>query len=121
MRKERSVSTDPPGTGIGKGCIPAGAAEAHRRIVDHAPAGGVDFDRAPSVIPEVEIKPPAQTADTDADRPFRSVEMRLGLRHVERGLQRLRTGRAARGFEELPRQPTAEGLWSGPAKSRDGR
>ena len=110
LRNERSASTDPPGTGIGKGCIPDGAAEAHRRIVDHAPAGGVDLDRPPRLVAEIEIEPAVQPADADMDDAFRRIEMRLGLDHVQRRLQRLRTRRAVRLLEEAARQPAAEAL-----------
>jgi len=44
------------------------------------------------------------------DQPFRPVEMRLGLDHVERRLQRLRAGRTTRLLEEAAGEPAAETL-----------
>ena len=89
---------------------PGGAAEAHRRIVDHPPAGGVDLHRPPRLVAEVEIEPAVQPADADMDDAFRRIEMRLGLDHVQRRLQRLRTRRALGRLEEAARQPAAEAL-----------
>ena len=60
----------------------SGAAESDGRILDDAPAGGVDLYRLPCLIAEVEIEPAGESADADMDLSFRSIEMRLGLNHV---------------------------------------
>ena len=86
------------------------AAEANGRVVDDAPAGGVDLHRAPCFIAEVEIEPAVEPADADMDLPFRRIEMRLGLDHVQRRLQGLRTRRAARLLEEAAGEPAAKAL-----------
>ena len=44
------------------------------------------------------------------DLPFRRIEMRLRLDHVQRRLQRLRTRRAARLLEEAAGEPAAKAL-----------
>jgi hypothetical protein len=62
------------------------AAKANGRVVDDAPAGGVDLHGAPCFIAEVEIEPPVEPADADMDLPFRRIEMRLGFDHVRRRL-----------------------------------
>ena len=101
---------------------PGGAAEAHRRIVDHPPAGGIDLHRPPGLVAEVEVEPVVQPADADMDDTFGRVEMRLGLDHVERRLQCLGTRRALRRLKEAACQPAAEALgadWPGLAMAVD--
>jgi hypothetical protein len=78
---------------------PSGAAESHRRIVDDTPARGVDLDRAPRVVGEIEVELFINSANPDMHHALRRIEMRLGLDHVERRLQCIRT-RGALGFLE---------------------
>src|ERR1700677_633669 len=86
------------------------AAKTNGRVVDDAPAGGVDLHRAPFFFAEVEIEPAVEPADADVDLPFRRIEMRLGLDYVQRRLQGFRTRRASRLLEEAPGEPAAESL-----------
>ena len=90
--------------------MPEARRKTNGRIVNDAPAGGVDLDGAPILIAKVEIEPPVDPADADMNLPFQRVEMRLGLDHVKRRLQGFRTRRAARFLEEAPRKPTPETL-----------
>jgi hypothetical protein len=87
-----------------------GAAESHRRIVDHPPASGVDLHCSPSIVAEVEIEAVIEPAHTNINNAFWSIEMRLGLDHIQRRLQGFGTWRATRGFEEVAREPPAKAL-----------
>ena len=110
LRKERSDLDRPAGHRHRQRLHPGGATKAHRRIVDHSPAGGIDLHRPPGCVAKVEVEPLVQSADADMDDAFRRIEMRLGLDHVQRRLQRLRTRRALRRLEEAARQPAAKAL-----------
>src|SRR6516162_1981425 len=85
-------------------------AETYRRIVDHAPAGGVDLDRPPSLVTEIKIEPTVRSADADMDDALGRIEMRLGLDHVQSRLQSLRARCALGRLEEPARQPAAKAL-----------
>ena len=68
----------------GQGQHSVGAPEPHGRFVNQPPSGGIDLDRLPSVVAEIEIDLPVPCAYADKDLPLIAVEIRLGLNYVER-------------------------------------
>src|SRR5262249_48639350 len=72
------------------------------------PAGGVDFNRSPSPVAEVEVEPAVQPADAEMDHAFGCIEMRFRFDYVQGRLERLGTWRALRRLEETARQPPAK-------------
>src|SRR5262249_62410121 len=82
----------------------------NRRVRNYPPAGGADLHRPPGLVTKIEIEPAVQRADADMDGALRRIEVRLGLDHIERRLQRFRTRRSLRRLKEAARQPAAEAL-----------
>ena len=110
LRKGLRSSIDPPRSGAGNSSAPdarrnrTGGSSTIRQPV------GVDLDRAPRRIAEIEVELAVQAGDANMNRALDGVEMRLGLDHVERRLQRLRIRRAIGLLEEGARQPAGEAL-----------
>ena len=97
-------------TVLDRAFVAGGATKPHWRIVDHSPTGGIDFHGPPGRVTKVEVKSLVQSTDADMDDTFRRIEMRLGLEHVQRRLQRFRTRSAACFLIEAAGKPAAKAL-----------
>src|SRR5262249_36013170 len=86
-----------------------GTPKPHRRFANDAPTGGVDLDRLPFVVREIEVERIAVGCDAHVDRSLVAAELRRRLEHTDRGLQRLAVWSAAAGcFIEPMSQPPLE-------------
>src|SRR6516225_8942378 len=68
---------------------PRSTAEAHWRVIDHAPTSRIDLDRPPMLVAKVEIEPITQATHTNMDSALGRIEMRLSLEDVQCRLQRV--------------------------------
>ena len=80
----------------------------HRRRVDDAPAAGVDLDRAPPGVAEIEVEFAVETGDAGMNLTLVGVIMGFGFDHVERRRHGFRARSAVGLVEESPRQPAVE-------------
>ena len=77
-------------------------------IVDDAPSGLVDFDRAPFGVGEIEIDLVVKPADANEHLPDRRVILSFGVDDADRGGDRLAGRRAVLLLEIAPPQPAPE-------------
>ena len=64
-----------------------GPAEAHRRLLNHPPSIGSDFDRTPCGVGEVEIDVAVVLSDADVDGQLGTIELRLRFKQIDRGVK----------------------------------
>src|SRR5271166_6094140 len=69
--------------------------KSRRRSIYYPPPFGIDLDRPPGAVAEVEIKFPAVICDPQIDERFRTVKQGFRFQQIQRGADGLRAGALA--------------------------